>query len=497
MERFENVTGLSKRLVALLLVAAAAGCGGGGGGGGTEAPPPVVPVVNLAPTVSGTLTANGATNVAVNTKVGVTFSEPMDPASINATTFFLMRGATPVPATTSYTGVSAILAPSADLAPSTRYTATIKGGAGGARDLSGNPLVGDFVWSWTTRATPDTTAPTVTGTIHVNGATNIAINTKVGATFSEAMDPLTVTTATFFLTQGTAVVPATVTYAGVSALLVPSANLTPLTRYVVTVKGGAGGVKDLAGNALARDFVLAWTTGQAGDTVAPIVTGTTNANGATSVAINTKVGATFSEAMDPLTVTAKSFLLARGTTAVPATVAYSGVTALLIPLDNLAPATGYTATLRGGSGGVKDLAGNPMTGDYAWSWTTGTTPDSGAPTVTATTIPNGATNIPVSVLVAATFSEGMDPLTVTNVTCTLVETGSGELAGGRIVTYSGLEVQFLADSYDFGPLPASSLKANTSYTVTIRGGIDGVLDLAGNPMASDYTWTFMTGAAAQ
>jgi hypothetical protein len=497
MERFENVTGLSKRLVALLLVAAAAGCGGGGGGGGTEAPPPVAPVVNLAPTVSGTLNANGATNVAINVKVGATFSEPMDPASINATTFFLMQGTTPVAGTVSYTGVSAVLAPSANLAPSTRYTVTVKGGAGGARDLSGNALVSDFVWSWTTRATPDTTAPTVTGTIHVNGATNVPVNTKVGATFSEAMDPLTVTTATFFITQGTAVVPATVTYAGVSVLLVPSANLAPLTRYVVTVKGGAGGVRDLAGNVLARDFVLAWTTGQAGDTVAPIVTGTTNANGATGVAINTKVGVTFSEAMDPLTITTKTFLLAQGTTAVPATVAYSGVTALLVPLNNLAPAAGYTVTLKGGSGGVKDLAGNALAGDYVWGWTTGTTPDSGAPTVTATTIVNGASNVPVSAQVAATFSEGMDPLTVTNVTCTLVETGSGELAGGRIVAYSGLEVQFLADSYDFGPLPPSALKANTSYTVTIRGGNDGVLDLAGNPMAADYAWSFTTGAATR
>ena len=498
MKRFESVTGSTKRLAALLLVALAAGCGGGGGGGSEEAPPPVVPpVVNLAPTVSGTLNANGATNVAINTKVGATFSEPMDPASINATTFFLMQGATLVPGTVSYTGVSAVLAPSANLAPATRYTVTVKGGAGGARDLSGNPLTSDFVWSWTTRATPDTTAPTVTGTIHVNGATNVAINTKVGTTFSEAMDPLTVTTATFFLTQGTTVVPATVTYAGVSALLVPTANLAPLTRYVVTVKGGAVGVRDLAGNPMSRDFVLAWTTGAANDTTAPIVSATLNANGATNVAINTKVGATFSEAMDPLTITTKSFLLARGTTSVPGTVAYSGVTALFIPLNNLAPATAYTATLKGGNGGVKDLAGNPMTGDYAWSWTTGTTPDSGAPTITATTIANNATNVPVAAQVAATFSEGMDPLTVTNVTCTLAETGSGEQAGGRIVAYGGLEVQFLADSYDFGPLPASVLKANTSYTVTIRGGIDGVHDLAGNPMATDYVWTFMTGAAVQ
>ena len=374
---------------------------------------------------------------------------------------------------------------------------TVKGGAGGARDLSGNPLAGDFVWSWTTRATPDTVAPTVSGTIHVNGATGVALNTRPGATFSEAMDPQTVTAATFFLTQGTTVVLATVSYAGVSAVLVPSANLAPLTRYVVTVKGGAVGARDLAGNPMARDFVLAWTTGASNDATAPTVRDTLNANGATNVAINTKVGATFSEAMDPLTITSKTFLLAQGTTAVPSTVAYSGVTALLIPLNNLAPATGYTATLKGGNNGVKDLAGNPLAGDFAWSWTTGTAPDSGAPTVTATTIANGATNVAVNALVGATFSENMDPLTITNVSCTLEETGSGAQAGGRIVNYAGLDIQFSSDPYDFGPLPPAPLRANTSYTVTIRGGADGVLDLAGNPMASDYVMTFMTGAATQ
>ena len=242
--------------------------------------------------------------------------------------------------------------------------------------------------------------------------------------------------------------------------------------------------------------MLAWTTGVTNDTTAPIVSGTLNANGATNVAINAKVGATFSEAMDPLTITTKTFLLAQGTTAVPATVAYSGVTALLIPLNNLAPATVYAATLKGGNGGVKDLAGNPMTGDYAWSWTTGTTPDSGAPTVTAATIANDATNVPVSALVAATFSEAHGP----------ADGHQRDLhAGGNGIRRAGRERESSSTPdwtssswrtrYDFGPLPASVLKANTSYTVTISGGIDGVLDLAGNPMASDYVWTFMTGAA--
>jgi len=42
--------------------------------------------------------------------------------------------------------------------------------------------------------------------------------------------------------------------------------------------------------------------------------------------------------------------------------------------------------------------------------------------------------------------------------------------------------------------PAAPLASSTSYVVTIRG-VAAVTDLAGNPMAADYTWSFTTAAA--
>jgi hypothetical protein len=62
-------------------------------------------------------------------------------------------------------------------------------------------------------------------------------------------------------------------YSGVSAVFIPLENLTPSTRYTLTVKGLVNGVKDLAGNPMASDFVISWTTGAAPDTTAPTVTG--------------------------------------------------------------------------------------------------------------------------------------------------------------------------------------------------------------------------------
>jgi hypothetical protein len=60
---------------------------------------------------------------------------------------------------------------------------------------------------------------------------------------------------------------------------------------------------------------------------------------------------------------------------VPATVTLNaaGTIATLTPTSSLAASTTYTATVKGGTSGVKDLAGNPLVQDKVWSFTTGAT----------------------------------------------------------------------------------------------------------------------------
>ena len=439
-----------------------------------------------APTVSGTINANGATNVPINIKVGATFSEKMDPLTINTTTLSLMQVATAVPGTVSYAGVNAVFVPLSTLAPSTFYTVTVKGGVSGGKDLAGNPLARDYVWNWTTGAAPDTTPPTVSGTLHANGATDVAINTKVGATFSEGMDPLTITTTTLFLMQGATAVPGTVSYSGVSAVFIPSSTLTPSTAYTVTVKGGVSGAKDLAGNPMAGDFVVNWTTSTSSDTTPPTVSGTINANGATNVAINTKVGATFSEGMDPLTITNVNFTLKETVSGneVLGTIRYSGVNAELrlaafapTPLYMLLPNTGYTATIKGGVGGVADLAGNPMVSDYEWNWTTGAEPDTIAPTITLVSPADLAQSVAINSAVSVTFSEAMYSQTINTENFT-VEGVTG------VVTYD--VINGIATF-----TPSGNLTNNTSYTATVT---TGTTDLAGNTLENNKVWRFTTAA---
>ena len=68
---------------------------------------------------------------------------------------------------------------------------------------------------------PVITTPTVSSTNPINKSTDIAFNNKVTATFSEAMDSLTITTASFTLMQGTSFVSGTVSYTGTTAAFAP------------------------------------------------------------------------------------------------------------------------------------------------------------------------------------------------------------------------------------------------------------------------------------
>ena len=153
----------------------------------------------------------------------------MNPATINSTTFSLTGpGTTPVSGLVAYAAMGDTLTftPTANLAPSTPYTATI---TTGAQNLAGTALASNYIWTFTTGAAVVVIPPEMVSTVPANAATNVPLNQAVSATFSEAMNPLTITTATFQLTGpgGTAVV-GTVSYDAVNfiATFTPTAPLT-------------------------------------------------------------------------------------------------------------------------------------------------------------------------------------------------------------------------------------------------------------------------------
>ncbi|WP_242044579.1 DUF4082 domain-containing protein [Anabaena azotica] len=228
-----------------------------------------------APTVTATTPANNATGVSTNSSITVAFSEAIDAATINGNTFELRNANdnTLVTASITYNSSNntAALKPNTALVGNTTYIATVKGGTTDpkVKDTAGNALAANFSWLFTT-GVPDTTPPTVTATSPMSNATEVSVGNSVMATFSEAIDPATINSNTFELrNSNNSLITATVTYnaGNNTATLTPSSFLAASTTYTATIKGGATGVKDSAGNALVSNYTWTFTTGAASFTI--------------------------------------------------------------------------------------------------------------------------------------------------------------------------------------------------------------------------------------
>src|SRR5690606_218795 len=110
-------------------------------------------------------------------------------------------------------------------------------------------------------AGPDQSAPQITSLIPAPAAVVIPVTTNVTARFSEPVSTASITESVFELRDpANNLVPATISVAQNEAILTPTSNLSYNAIYTVRLRGGLSGVKDLAGNSLARDTVCTFTT---------------------------------------------------------------------------------------------------------------------------------------------------------------------------------------------------------------------------------------------
>src|SRR5215208_921824 len=109
-----------------------------------------IPAPKIAPMVSDVYPADGATGVLRNTEFAVSFSEPIDPATVTTSTVTLVKDGTttPISARVGYYENASYykvwLSPPYEegfyLDANTKYTVKIKGGTDGVKDLEGNQL---------------------------------------------------------------------------------------------------------------------------------------------------------------------------------------------------------------------------------------------------------------------------------------------------------------------------------------------------------------------
>jgi hypothetical protein len=397
----------------------------------------------------------GATSVAADSNITTQFSKAMRASTIKGSTFYLKKqgSSTTIPAQVSYSDTSktATLKPNSNLEAGATYTATVKGGKRGVRASDGGKLGGtnditatfaDRKVTWSFKVANNPTPPS-TPSVDLNATSDSGASSTDNLTND--------TTPTF---TGTADTGNTVkiyvdgTEKGSAAATSGSYSITTSTltsgTHSVTAKA-----TDAAGNPSAESSALSVKI----DTAAPTVGSVSPADTATGVATNTNSEVTFSEDMDPSSITDQTFTLSKpGSTSVVAHVSYNSATkkATLNPDSDLEANTTYKGTI---TTSVKDMAGNAITQEKTWSFTTADT--------RITVTPN-----PLSFTSDAFCSLEQKLLTVTNNGPDDVTFAGVSIMGSDAARFSTGSQQFLTNNGPFTVLAGNFFQDQVTFVPT-------------------------------
>ena len=390
------------------------------------------------PSVTTVSPAAGATGVSTTTAVNVVFSEAINSATVNGNSVQLYGpGNSLIAATVTYASSSqtATLQPTASLAPFTAYTLMVVGGSSGVKDLASNAMTSTFTSSFTTAAVglppgncPCTiwTPSTTPGLIDAGDSGSIEIGVRfrsdvsgwiTGVQFYKSISNTGTHSAHLWTNTGALLASATfsdetnsgwqqvnfsspvaisagTTY--VASYFAPSGHYAANNSYFSSTvdnpplhalqdgSDGGDGVYNYGTSSsfptssyLASNYWVDVTFVPSGSTTPPSVASVNPANGASGANIGGPVTVIFNEPMDAQTINGVTiFLTDPSHTSVPGTVTYNAANskAVFTPTATLNALTTYTATVKGGSGGVKDFSGNTMTSDFVWSFTTASGP---------------------------------------------------------------------------------------------------------------------------
>lgn len=388
----------------------------------------------------------------------------------------------------------------------------------------------------------DVTPPIITTVTPPNRDAGVSTTTQVTATFSEAINSSTVNTNTFQVRNAAnALVNATVSMSGNQIILTPSTVLSGSATYTVTIVGGSAGVKDIAGNALVNNYSWTFTTAATGGGGTG---GTTSLFQPTDVpqallvndGLSVEFGMRFRSSQDGFVTGVRFYKGAGGTgshvgslwtntgtlltqvTFVNETASgwqqalfntpvaiTSGVTYVVSCFsssgDYAASKPFFTSNLTNGPiTGLQDGVDGPnglymytpspafptesfQASNYWVDVVFNAGSDNIPPTVTSVLPDINATDVALNTVITANFSEAINSASVSGSTFQLRDAANNLVAA--TVTKATSQISLT---------PAAPLANSTTYTLTIIGGPSGIKDAAGNPLASDYSWSFTTVA---
>lgn len=374
--------------------------------------------------------------------------------------------------------------------------------------------------------THDNVAPTVLSASPANGETQVDVNVNCHFTFSEAMDTTTFSTGTtcsngtFTLCRGTTFLAGSIAFADNDTQAIYTPTTKPLNTNASHSCTATTGVTDLAGNAVAANYVSTFTTAPTGseytDTIPPSIRfAIPYDNSITSP--NSAVVIYFNEAIDPTTI---NNVDATCSNALPNLVVYdfpnggcSGAGAVagsfslngngtIATFNPTSPPFNSTSTyMLVAQGCVKDLSGNALPnrqnlaacGIHTFNYnilqffSPAATADTTAPSLAYVGPVTDATSVPQPVFPFMIFNEPLDPATVISDYFFLNKSGIPSPLPASVVADPTLQL------IEFQPGSVLNTTSTAVHALTATGA---VTDLSGNQMISPQTSQFTVTSTA-
>ncbi|UCE36904.1 MAG: Ig-like domain-containing protein [Thermoplasmata archaeon] len=405
------------------------------------------------PTIILTSPEDDYVDIALNKSIVVMFSEPM-----NITTVSYTCSPNPGGWDVSWSNMNSVATYTHDdFGSKTTYLFEITSG----KDIGGNDLVDGPVqnpWSFTTL---DVVGPEITSTSPADGSENDTTTAAIVVYFNEQMDTTSVTYACSPDPLGWII-----TWTNNDKIATFSHNeFAQKTMYIFQITGA----KDISGNDLNPSMVPnPWSFTTTGDYVAPQISITSPADNAENVDPDANIEITFSEEIDPLSLTYICTPDLGGWSEIWS----NGNTVLTLSHNPFAIATTYSFQVTT----AKDISGNNINqGAVLNPWSFTTSGDLIAPQISAIYPADNAVNVEPNSNVQVTFSEVMDT--------TSIEYICSPDPGGWFISWS--------DGNKVITLSHNSFEIGTTYTFDILAG----KDKAGNDLLSGpvpRSWNFTT-----
>ncbi|WP_440905248.1 Ig-like domain-containing protein [Catenovulum sp. SX2] len=321
----------------------------------------------------------------------------------------------------------------------------------------------------------DRNVPTIVSQSPSSSATDVCEYEPVIIKFDETISVRNLDTSNFYLTQNDQQIAAVVTFfeENKSIKLEPQNNLLSNSDYQVSVPA----VADLAGN-LTAAYSYTFSTGACTESARPSVASILPSNNSTDISTNTRVIIKIDEAVKTSTIHAEHVSLIDLTSnqTIAGTVSLQGDndTIIFVPSSPLKSGRQHYLSL---STGITDLFDNPLF-SFTARFTTGYQADTTAPELTTFSIRENDTSVPTNAVVAAKFSEAIDPLNLSGVNFT-------DLSNNQSVNYT---LSLVDDNTRLLIQPDEPLTADTIYNVTV----ENVTDSSANILAQSKSLNFTT-----